>query len=71
MSLFDSMRITDLPNNVVAVEALVLIKGLDEDGDVCFFTRTSEGLTTWEALGMLEAAAEIRRAGLVDAFKAE
>lgn len=71
MSVFDNMRITDLPDNVVAVEAIVLVKGLDEDGDVCFFTRTSEGMTTWEALGMLEAAAAVRRAGMVDAFRSD
>lgn len=32
--------------------AVVVIKGLDESGNVCYWSRATEGLMTTEALGM-------------------
>jgi hypothetical protein len=32
--------------------AVVCIKGLDGDGDVCYWSRATEGLSTTEAQGM-------------------
>jgi len=32
--------------------AVVCIKGLDEDGKVCYWSRATEGLSTTEAQGM-------------------
>lgn len=51
MQLF-GMEIVDLPDGVTALECVMSIKALDEDGNVRLFERSSEGLTGWEALGM-------------------
>ena len=32
--------------------AVVCVKGLDEEGKVCYWSRSTEGLTTTEAQGM-------------------
>jgi hypothetical protein len=32
--------------------AVVCVKGLDEDGHVCYWSRATEGLSTTEAQGM-------------------
>ena len=32
--------------------AVVCVKGLDEDGKVCYWSRSTEGLSTTEAQGM-------------------
>ncbi len=32
--------------------AVVCVKGLDEQGDVCYWSRSTEGLSTTEAQGM-------------------
>lgn len=34
------------------LSAVVCIKGLDEQGKVCFWSRATDGLTTTEAQGM-------------------
>lgn len=41
-----------LPDGVTALECLVSVKALDDEGRVRLFERSSEGLTGWEALGM-------------------
>jgi hypothetical protein len=45
--------------------AVVCIKGLDEDGKVCYWSRATEGLSTTEAqgmaLGLLDDLRESRR----------
>ena len=47
------------------LEAVVCIKGLDEDGKVCHWSRCTEGLTLTEAqgmaLGLLDDLREARR----------
>lgn len=46
-----------LPDQWTPLEALALVKCLDENGVVQLYLATTGGLTTWEALGMLTAAA--------------
>lgn len=45
--------------------AVVCIKGLDEDGNVCYWSRATDGLSTTEAqgmaLGLLDDLREARR----------
>lgn len=46
-----------LPDKWTPVEALALVKCLDENGELRLYQATTTGLTSWEALGMLTAAA--------------
>jgi hypothetical protein len=53
----DAVTVAGLPlvgekDIVHPLAAVVCIKGLDEDGDVCYWTRATEGLSTTEAQGM-------------------
>jgi len=45
-----------LPENHIPLEAVSVIKCLDEEGDQVIFIRATDGLTAWEELGMLEIA---------------
>jgi len=47
------IQCNDLPEQVVPLECIVLIKAIDDEGDLAFFTRNSDNLTTLEAIGML------------------
>lgn len=47
------VRLEELPEGISPIEALVVVKALDEDGDLTFYSRCSDGLSTWEAIGML------------------
>lgn len=52
MSSMFGMELPDLPEDVTALECIMSIKALDDEGNVRLFERQSPGLTTWEALGM-------------------
>jgi len=51
----------DLPDDdpiagVTPLSGFVVVKALDEDGDLCYFTAATSGLTGVECLGMAELA---------------
>lgn len=46
----------DLPSELMPLEAIVCIKAIDGDGDVCLYTKKTKGLNVWEAFGMLSYA---------------
>lgn len=46
------------------LSGFVVIKALDEDGDVCYLTAATDGLTSVECLGMAEYAALRLRQGI-------
>lgn len=52
------------PDSWVAIEQIAVLKCIDDEGEPALVIRSSDGLTTWEALGMLEAAASQQRARL-------
>ena len=47
----------DLPDNYVPLEAVAVIKCLNEEGTPTLVLACTEALASWEALGMLTAAA--------------
>lgn len=49
------VHLDDLPEGCTPLEAIVIVKALDEDGAVCLYPRQSEALSHWEAIGMLRA----------------
>lgn len=58
----------DLPKNWTPLEAVVMIKGLDEDGDVSVCHRFTLGLSSCEALGMIIPVADMLRSSLAAGF---
>lgn len=71
MTTICGVEVLDIPEEAVAVEVIVLIKALDEDGDPSVYTRTSEGLSAFEAVGMLQLELDRRRDLMLDAFRAD
>lgn len=51
-----------MPAGWTPLEAFVVIKALDEDGDVALLTRSTEGVRVWDAVGMLTCALDTQRA---------
>jgi len=47
---------TGLPEGWLPLEAVVLVKCIDADGDSCWINRKTENLNSMEQLGMLNAA---------------
>lgn len=63
---FSNIEVNDMP-----VEGVLLIKALDEDGDVQTILRATEGLSKAEALGMLISAGDQIRAYIADDWREE
>ena len=53
------LDIVNMPEEISPLAALVVLKAFDEDGDVTYYARATEGVTTVEALGMV-ALADVR-----------
>lgn len=49
--------------------AVVIVKGLDSDGDVCHWIHKTDDVTSVEAVGMLVVAGDEFRAGLADLIR--
>ena len=63
------MELTDLPDEYTALEAVMLIKALDEDGIVRLLVRYTPSLNVWEAVGMLTAAAHTELDAMSNGFE--
>ncbi len=50
------LDIQDAPTGWTALEVVVLVKALNAEGRVSMYTRTTDGLAAFEALGLLTAA---------------
>jgi hypothetical protein len=57
-----------LPDNWTPIEAIAVIKCLDENGELALDVISTGGVTIWEALGMLNAAAVLQKVHLRSAF---
>lgn len=60
-----------LPDDVTPLEAVAVLKTLDENGEVALWIRTTASLNAWERLGMLELAAYSSKRGLQAGFEAD
>lgn len=70
MSVYN-LDLESLPENTTPLEAVVVIKTLDEEGEVSLWIRSSAGLNAWEQLGMLEIAAYSTKRSLQGTFRAD
>lgn len=68
MSVYN-LDIEPLPEATTPLEAVVVIKVLDADGEVSLWVRTTAGLNGWERLGMLEIAAHSAKCALQGGFE--
>lgn len=49
------LEVADLPDGFTPLEAIVLVKALDDEGDVTWCRRGTDGLTDEECVGILTA----------------
>lgn len=63
------LELEELEQGLVPLEALVLVKVIDEDGDPCWAVRTTDGLTDAEAMGALLGELDRRRAHYLASFE--
>lgn len=56
----------DAPAGWTPLEAVAVIKALDDEGRVRLFSRSTATLNSWESLGMLLWALDSDRKGLLD-----
>ena len=59
------MDLVGVPDDVTPLAALVIVKALDEDGDVAYYCKATEGLSSVEALGMA-GYADVKLRSVVD-----
>lgn len=50
-----------MPEGWVPLEAVCVVKCLDEDGETALLVRTTEGLRVWDATGMLVLGLDVQR----------
>lgn len=67
----EGVKVSDLPPAYVPLEAIVLMKALDEDGDAVWLVRTSDGLSDAERLGALIAESGRLKKSMIDRFVSE
>lgn len=58
-----------LPEGWVALEQIAVLKCIDDEGSSSLCVRLSDGLTVWEALGMLEVGSDMQRKRIADAWE--
>lgn len=56
----------DLPDGFVPVEAVIVLTGIDADGDEAVHSRATSGLMTYAAIGLLAVTSDRLRAALLD-----
>lgn len=69
--IFGLEPVKSLPPNYTPLEAVAIVKCLDEDGDLALSIRTTGGLTIWELVGMLTAAADTARRDCEELFEVD
>lgn len=71
MSEIFGLTFQGIESNDMPVEGILLIKALDEDGDVQTILRATEGLSKAEALGMLISAGDQIRTYISEDWREE
>jgi len=61
----------NLPDGWTPLDAIAVIKCLDENGIPAFCIRATETLSSWESLGLLQAAVDSQRSAIIDNFEDE
>jgi hypothetical protein len=61
----------ELPARWTPLDAVAVVKCLDEDGDLAFCVRATGTLSTWECYALLALAADVQRQEVVDSFESD
>lgn len=62
------LELSPLPEGCTPIEAIAIIKCLDPDGDICVFTRATDGLSVWDRVGLLTITVDRARADAAACF---
>jgi hypothetical protein len=63
-----NLEITQLPPTYMPLEAVMMIKALDEEGEITWIRRRTKDLTAVEELGAIEAARVVMRVHIQENF---
>lgn len=53
----------------MATEAIVVLKGIDSDGDMALTVRHTPGLESWDLIGMLTTGLDMAKASSASAYQ--
>ena len=59
------------PENWTPLDAVAVVKCLDENGDLSFVIRSTKTLSDWECFGLLELAARSQANSIIDNIEDE
>jgi hypothetical protein len=57
-----------LPDNYTPLEAISIVKCLDDEGDVVLVNRCTDGLKVWDIVGLLTVTLDDARAAASESF---
>lgn len=63
------LELGPLPDSHIPLEAIVIIKVLDDDGEPTLVIRQAGAITDWERIGMLSAALDIVKEQTADTWR--
>lgn len=66
--VFGDLEVTPIPDSYVPLSCFIMVKALDEDGDVTWIRRSTKDLTQVEELGAIHAARVILEKQIMDNF---
>lgn len=58
-----------LPENWTPLDAVAVVKCLDEEGNLSFVIRSTQSLTDWECYGLLAVSSKIQAKEIMDGFE--
>lgn len=61
----------EMPQSWTPLDAVVVVRCLDEDGETALLLRTTDGLRCWDAVGMLTAGLDQQRRQVALMFEDE
>lgn len=59
------------PEGWTPIEAVAVLKCLDDEGQLAFVLRSTQTLTDWECFALLQLAAESQKREIVEGFESE
>lgn len=65
------LEVMELPEGYIAIDAVLVIKALNNDGEVCWLTRYSKDPHAVEFLGALEAAVMLMKQDIFNIYQPE